>query len=144
MTFEKLKLKTELLTSLKNLKLDTPTEVQEKAIPALLTGKDLIVRSKTGSGKTFAFLLPALNGMTEEKYIQGLILMPTRELADQVAKEARKLNSKLSVVVIYGGVAIQPQIEKLERDAQLVVATPGRMLDHIGRGTVDFSKLKYR
>jgi ATP-dependent RNA helicase DeaD len=143
MTFEKLQLKQELVDSLKALKLEKPTEVQEKAIPELLTGKDLIVRSKTGSGKTFAFLLPALNGITKDKKLQGLILTPTRELADQVAKEAKKLNPKLSVTVIYGGVSINPQIDRLEQGTQLVVATPGRMLDHIGRGTVDFSNLKY-
>ncbi len=143
MKFKELKLKAELLTSIEKLKLEKPTEVQEKAIPILLTGKDLIVRSKTGSGKTFAFLLPVMNSLTNEKKLQALILTPTRELAQQIEEEARKLDRNLKTVTLYGGVSIMPQIDKLDRGAQIAIATPGRVLDHISRDTIDFSSLRY-
>lgn len=142
MKFSELKIKPQLIESLQRLKLDTPTEVQEKAIPLCMKGTDLIVRSKTGSGKTFAFLLPTLERITPDPVIQALILTPTRELAQQVEKEARKLDRNVKTALLYGGVAIGPQIERL-RIAQLVVATPGRVLDHLQRGTIDFDHIRF-
>ena len=139
MKFEELNLKPELVASLKRLGLEEATEVQQKAVPMLMTGKDVVVRSKTGSGKTFAFLLPILQNMSPDKKLQALILTPTRELAGQIEAEVRKLDRTVSTVLLYGGVAINPQIDKLARGAQIVVATPGRVLDHIQRRTVDFS-----
>ena len=143
MKFNELNLKPELLTALQKLKLDTPTEVQEKSIPILLTGKDLAVRSKTGSGKTFAFLLPILQNLSPERKLQAVILAPTRELAQQTDKEARKLAPNIKTVLLYGGVSITPQIDELDRGAQIAVATPGRILDHIARRTIDLSNVRF-
>jgi len=143
MNFSELNLKPQLLEGLKKLRYDKPTEVQEKAIPILLTGKDLIVRSKTGSGKTFAFLLPILQNLSHERMLQALILSPTRELAQQTDKEISKLDPTVKTVLLYGGVGIQPQIDKLERGAQIAVATPGRVLDHLERRTIDFSNIRF-
>lgn len=139
MEFRELTLDNELLHSLKRIGIETPTEVQAEAIPVMLSGKDVIVRAKTGSGKTFAFLLPVLQELTEG--LQALIVVPTRELALQINKEATKL-SRCETVTIYGGVGINPQIDKL-RTAQIAIATPGRLLDHMERGTIDLSQIKY-
>ncbi len=143
MKFSELNLKPEILEALQKLKYDSPTEVQEKAIPLLLQGKDLVVRSKTGSGKTFAFLLPILQNLTPENKLQVLILSPTRELAQQTDKEAHKLMADIKTVLLYGGVSITPQMERLDRGAQIAVATPGRVLDHLARRSVDFSSIKF-
>jgi ATP-dependent RNA helicase DeaD len=143
MKFSELNLKPELLEALQKLKYDIPTEVQEKSIPLLLQGKDLVVRSKTGSGKTFAFLLPILQNLTPENKLQVLILSPTRELAQQTDKEAHKLLPDVKTVLLYGGISITPQMEKLDRGAQIAVATPGRVLDHLARRSVDFSSIKF-
>ncbi len=143
MKFSELNLKPELLASLQKLKYEQPTEVQEKSIPLLLEGKDLVVRSKTGSGKTFAFLLPILQNLSPENVLQALILSPTRELAQQTDKEAHKLVLSTKTVLLYGGVSITPQIERLDRGAQIAVATPGRVLDHMERGTIDFSHIRF-
>ena len=143
MKFSELNLKPELLASLQKLKYEVPTEVQEKSIPLLLQGKDLVVRSKTGSGKTFAFLLPILQNLSPENKLQAIILSPTRELAQQTDKEAHKLIPSSKTVLLYGGVSITPQIDKLDRGAQIAVATPGRVLDHMERGTIDFSNIRF-
>jgi len=143
MKFSELNLKPELLASLQKLKYDIPTEVQEKSIPLLLQGKDLVVRSKTGSGKTFAFLLPILQNLSPENKLQALILSPTRELAQQTDKEAHKLVLSTKTVLLYGGVSITPQIDRLDSGAQIAVATPGRVLDHMERGTIDFSHIRF-
>lgn len=142
MKFSELNLKENLVKALSDLKLETPTEVQEKAIPMVLSGKDVVVRSKTGSGKTFAFALPILNSISPEKKLQALILCPTRELAVQIDAEVRKLSKGVKTVLIYGGVAIGPQMQKLE-GAQLAIATPGRILDHLERGSIDLSFVKF-
>lgn len=143
MKFSELNLKQELLTALQKLKYENPTEVQEKSIPILLQGKDLIVRSKTGSGKTFAFLLPILQNLVPDNKLQALILSPTRELAVQTDKEAHKLALSVKTVLLYGGVSIVPQIERLDRGAQIAIATPGRILDHMQRGTIDLSNVRF-
>ncbi len=143
MKFSELNLKPELLTALQKLKYENPTEVQEKAIPLLLQGKDLVVRSKTGSGKTFAFLLPILQNLTPERKLQALILSPTRELAQQTDKEAHKLLPNAKTVLLYGGVSIAPQMDLLDSGAQIAVATPGRVLDHLARRTIDFSNVRF-
>ncbi|RMD58151.1 DEAD/DEAH box helicase [Candidatus Woesearchaeota archaeon] len=143
MKFEDLKLKDEIVRALERLGFQSPTEVQEKAIPKLLAGRDLIVRSKTGSGKTFAFLLPILNTLSEKRELQAVVLAPTRELAQQIEREIHKINRKVKTVLLYGGVSIGPQMERLDAGAQIAVATPGRILDHMERGTIDFSKVKY-
>jgi ATP-dependent RNA helicase DeaD len=143
MKFSELGLKPEILAGLQKLKYESPTEVQEKSLQPLLQGKDLVVRSKTGSGKTFAFLLPILQNLTPENTLQALILSPTRELAQQTDKEAHKLLPNIKTVLLYGGVSITPQMDKLDRGAQIAVATPGRVLDHMARGTIDFSNIRF-
>jgi len=143
MKFSELNLKENLVKALSDLKLEEATEVQEKAIPLVLSGKDVVVRSKTGSGKTFAFALPIISKLSPEKKLQALILCPTRELAVQIDAEIRKLSKGVKTVLIYGGVAIGPQMQKLEEGAQLAIATPGRILDHLERGSLDLSHVHF-
>lgn len=120
-------------------------QVQQKAIPYLLNGMDLIVQSRTGSGKTGAFLLPLFNILDENlRAPQALILSPTRELARQIHEEFEKLRGdhQFSSVVIYGGVKYEPQIKALRDGAQVVIGTPGRVLDHIQQGRLILDDLK--
>ena len=119
------------------------TEIQEKCIPLIQEGKDVIGLSYTGSGKTAAFGFPALEKVIPGKGLQLLVLVPTRELCNQVAKELRKFTKyrKTNIVEVYGGVSINPQIDHL-RHADAVVGTPGRMLDHLERRTINISSIK--
>ena len=119
------------------------TEIQEKCIPIIRQGKDVIGLSYTGSGKTAAFGFPSLEKVVHGKGIQLLTLVPTRELCNQVAKEFRKFTKyrKTYIVEVYGGVSISPQIEHL-RQADVVVGTPGRLLDHLSRGTLNTNSIK--
>ncbi len=135
MSFETLGLQSSTVHSLKNRGIIEPTPVQTGTIPLLLQGKDVIARAKTGSGKTFAFALPMMERIQPRNEVQALILAPTRELAVQIAKEMHSLNNAVNIVTVYGGVGIQPQIDKLNHWAQIVVATPGRILDHLQRRT---------
>jgi ATP-dependent RNA helicase DeaD len=135
MKFEEMNLKPEFVAALQKEGITEPTKVQSASIPSLLAGKDLIVRSKTGSGKTLAFLLPIMQQLQPEG-LQALILAPTRELAVQIEKEIRKFGKSIKSVTIYGGVSIIPQIDALASGAQIAVGTPGRILDHMERGTM--------
>ncbi len=121
---------------------EEPTEIQVKSIPLVLEGKDVVAESATGSGKTLAFSAGILQSTMPTKGIQALILSPTRELAHQIADEIVKFskNRTLRIALIYGGVSINPQISAL-RKADIVVATPGRLLDHLGRGTINLSRV---
>ncbi|MFA5888068.1 MAG: DEAD/DEAH box helicase [Candidatus Nanoarchaeia archaeon] len=118
------------------------TEIQEKCIPLIQQGKDVIGMSFTGSGKTAAFGFPSLEKITPGKGIQILVLVPTRELCLQIGKEFRKFTKyrHTDIVEVYGGVSIMPQITNL-RHADVVVGTPGRMLDHLSRGTINLSRV---
>jgi len=122
-----------------------PTPIQEKAIPLLLEGKDMVAQAKTGTGKTFAFILPILEKVkSEDPHIQALIISPTRELAIQITTELKKLTEKLSgvhVLAVYGGQDVEQQMRKLKGAIHIVVATPGRLLDHMRRGTIDISNV---
>ena len=121
-------------------KFEAPSEIQEKTIPLILEGKDVIAGSATGSGKTLAFASGIIHHSVKGKGIQALILTPTRELAVQVTKALMKFSKykHLHVLSIYGGVSINPQIDGL-RTADVVVGTPGRLTDHIQRGTINLS-----
>ncbi|MGN7455384.1 DEAD/DEAH box helicase [Paenibacillus pasadenensis] len=122
-----------------------PTPVQETAIPVLLKGKDAIVQAQTGTGKTLAFALPILEGIHSNKsYTQALILTPTRELAIQISGELAKLAPALGVSVLaaYGGQDVESQIRKLKNPPHVVIATPGRLLDHLRRETVTLSSIR--
>jgi len=142
--FTKLGLSKGLTDVLKEFKFKEPSEIQEKAIPVALAGKDIIGGSATGSGKTLAFASPIIENLKSDCNIQALILTPTRELAEQVAKSIRDFgkNKKLNVLAIYGGVSIGPQINKMGM-ADVVVGTPGRILDHINRRTMRLDKVKF-
>jgi ATP-dependent RNA helicase DeaD len=119
--------------------------VQAQAIPYIMAGRNLMVQSHTGSGKTGAFLLPIIEKIDAgKKWCQALVLVPTRELALQVSREAELLTgeSGLRTTVVYGGVKYEPQLEALKAGAQLVVGTPGRILDHLLKGTLALNKLR--
>jgi ATP-dependent RNA helicase DeaD len=143
MNLKEIKLQPELEKAVLDLGFSEFTEIQEKCIPMIQAGKDVIGQSFTGSGKTAAFGFPLLEKITAGHGLQALILVPTRELCNQVSKEMFKFSKykRMHIVEVYGGVSINPQIQFLPR-ADIVVGTPGRMLDHIQRGTINLSKVK--
>lgn len=124
-----------------------PTPIQEKAIPLLMDGKDIIAQSQTGTGKTFAFVLPILEKLDKDNpNIQALIITPTRELALQITNEIQKLIEHIegiNILAVYGGQDVESQLKKLKKNIHIVIGTPGRLLDHIRRETVDFSKAAF-
>ncbi|WP_373044569.1 DEAD/DEAH box helicase [Vulgatibacter sp.] len=141
-TFAELPLSDEIKRSIADRGYTHPTPVQAQAIPKVIEGKDLIVRSKTGTGKTAAFSIPVLERLPAgSRKPLGLVLCPTRELALQVAEEATALgqHKDLRVAAIYGGAPMGAQVKALEDGAELIVGTPGRVYDHIRRGTLDLS-----
>jgi len=147
MTFEQLGLQAELLAAVAAEGYTTPTPIQAKAIPAILEGRDVLGGAQTGTGKTAAFALPILqllNRGGKGRSPRALVLTPTRELAAQVAESVRAYGRNLALrpAVVYGGVGINPQIEQLRRGVDILVATPGRLLDHAGQGTVDLSRVE--
>ncbi|MCC7574017.1 DEAD/DEAH box helicase [Candidatus Woesearchaeota archaeon] len=141
--FNGFNLGSKLLGAIQRLGFEVPTEIQAKSIPLILEGKDVVGESATGSGKTLAFGCGAIECCLPKQGVQALILVPTRELAEQVSKSINDLNvnKRFRILQIYGGVSINPQIDFL-RSSEIVVATPGRLKDHIQRGTIDLSKLK--
>lgn len=141
--FEELGLSRELSDILKSEGIENPTEIQEKAIPLALKGKDIVGASATGSGKTLAFSSPIIEHLKHEKNVQALVLTPTRELAEQVSGLIHKFSNRkgINVVSVYGGVSIENQIRKLG-SADVVVGTPGRILDHMQRGSLRLNKIK--
>jgi ATP-dependent RNA helicase RhlE len=149
MSFEKLGLKAELLSSVKRQGYIVPTPVQAKAIPVILDSRDVLARAQTGTGKTAAFALPMLQLLSRGdnrggRFPRALVLTPTRELAIQVADSFQVYgrNLRLRSTVVYGGVDINPQKEKLRRGVDILVATPGRLLDHAGQRTVNLSHVE--
>jgi ATP-dependent RNA helicase DeaD len=142
--FMKLGINRDLAERLRQDGVSIPTPVQEQSIPIVLSGKDLIAQAQTGTGKTLAFALPMLEKIVPENtYIQGLIVTPTRELALQITAELTKLAEVvgLSVLASYGGQDVERQLRKLKGAVHIVVATPGRLLDHVRRGSVDLSRV---
>lgn len=145
-TFKSYKLKETLLKSLERMGYEIPTPVQSKTLPVLLKNQDLIIQSETGSGKTAAFAIPILHQIDwEEKAPQVLVLTPTRELAQQVSEEMFNIGrlSRIKVVSLFGKTPIRPQMTQLRQRVHVVVGTPGRVFDHIERGTLNLSKIKY-
>lgn len=124
----------------------TPTPIQAQAIPLVLQGHDVVGLAQTGTGKTAAFVLPILHRLMQggRKRVRALVIAPTRELAEQIHAAIGTLGRRtgLKSVTIYGGVGFNPQVDKLKRGAEIVVACPGRLLDHLNRGTVDLSHLE--
>jgi ATP-dependent RNA helicase RhlE len=124
----------------------TPTPIQAQAIPLVMQGHDIVGLAHTGTGKTAAFVLPILHRLMQggRKRVRALVIAPTRELAEQIHEEIGRLGRRtgLKSVTIYGGVGFNPQVDKLKRGAEIVVACPGRLLDHINQGTIDLSSLE--
>ena len=138
-SFEELGLSKELLKAIENLGFEEPSPIQALAIPSLLAGRDVVGQAQTGTGKTAAFGLPLLEKIVPGKTVQALVLCPTRELAIQVAEELGKLaahKKTVSILPIYGGQPIERQFRALSKGAQVVVGTPGRVIDHLQRGTL--------
>jgi len=141
--FKKLGLSQEMISLVEKAKFTEPSEIQTKAIPLIMEGKDIIGGSATGSGKTFAFGAPIIEKIQPNQGLQALILTPTRELAEQITKVLYHFSEhkQLEVIPVYGGVSINPQISHLKY-AEIVVGTPGRILDHLERKTINLSKVK--
>jgi ATP-dependent RNA helicase DeaD len=141
--FSKLGLSEELTEFLTELGINEPTPIQEKAIPIVFEGKDLIGQAQTGTGKTFAFLFPILEKINLElPHTQALVVAPTRELAIQITAEAKRIVSEeFGVLAVYGGQDVEQQARKLKGGAHLIIATPGRLLDHLRRGTINLDKI---
>jgi len=134
-----------LLASLKDMGFESPTGIQAESIPVLLEGRDVVGRARTGSGKTAAFGLPLLQGVldSEKQGVRALVLAPTRELALQVTSALEDMckGGPVRMVTLYGGASYTPQLNALRQGVDVVIATPGRLLDHMEKGTVDLSTL---
>ncbi|MGY6587527.1 MAG: DEAD/DEAH box helicase [Wenzhouxiangella sp.] len=146
MSFDALGLRAELLRAVGQQGYTEPTPIQHKAIPVVLAGKDVMASAQTGTGKTAAFTLPLLQRLSEQggpHRLRALVLTPTRELAAQVHENLRGYARHLQIrsAEIFGGVNINPQITKLQRGVDVLIATPGRLIDHIERGTVDLRQV---
>ncbi|MES9992631.1 MAG: DEAD/DEAH box helicase, partial [Candidatus Thiodiazotropha sp.] len=150
MSFDNLGLSAELLRAIGEQGYSDPTPIQRKAIPAILAGKDIMAAAQTGTGKTAGFTLPLLQQLLNkplsagDRPIRALVLTPTRELAAQVGESIDNYgrHTRLRSTVIFGGVKINPQIEKLRRGVDVLVATPGRLLDHVSQKTLDLSRIE--
>ncbi|MDF2722142.1 MAG: box helicase domain protein [Paenibacillus sp.] len=143
--FNSLGIRPEFQKALAQHGIHVPTPVQEQAIPLLLAGKDVVAQAQTGTGKTLAFVLPIMERIEAKRpFTQALIITPTRELAVQVAKEAQRLATLVGadVQAIYGGTDVDRQNKKLEKAPAIVVGTPGRLLDHLKRGTLSLSGVR--
>jgi ATP-dependent RNA helicase DeaD len=136
----------QLLRALDEMGYEKPTEIQSAVIPVLRTGRDVMGQAQTGTGKTAAFGIPIVESIDPERVgVQALILAPTRELALQITNELRALArfSPVAVATIYGGANMRDQVNALEAGAQIVVGTPGRLLDHMGRGNLRFDGVRW-
>jgi ATP-independent RNA helicase DbpA len=145
-SFDNLSLPPKVLENLTSLGYKYPTPIQEEAIPLILKGKDVIAKAKTGSGKTLAFALPLILKLDDtEHFPQALIIAPTRELSEQIAGECRKLaryKDDVKIITLYGGTSLTKQVASLEKGADVIVGTPGRLLDHFSRETIHLGQIK--
>ncbi len=148
MKFKDLGLCKEILLSINNIGYKEPTEIQKKAIPNILMGRDILGCAQTGTGKTGSFIMPLIeilnSGKSKSRMPRSLVLAPTRELAMQVSEEFNKINKylKLQMVLLIGGISFAEQKNKLEKGVDVLIATPGRLLDHIERGKVIIKDVK--
>ncbi|MDF1653503.1 MAG: DEAD/DEAH box helicase, partial [Coxiellaceae bacterium] len=148
MSFQELGLSQELLAAINDQGYSVPTPVQQKAIPAIIEGRDIIAAAQTGTGKTAGFTLPLLQRLqtkpTEKRRVRALILTPTRELAAQVHESVQTYGKHLpfKAIAVFGGVSINPQISKLRKGTEIVIATPGRLLDLVGQRAIDLSSVE--
>ena len=145
MTFEELGLAAPILQAVKDCGYETPTPIQQQAIPIVLEGKDVIGASQTGTGKSAAFALPLLTRIEANGLPQVLVLEPTRELADQLAESFRAYakHTSIKVALLYGGIGYGKQTEELQKGAEIIVATPGRLIDHFYRGNMKFKHIRH-
>lgn len=143
--FSEMNLKPEVVEALRRMGFTTATEVQERVIPEAVQGKDLIVRAKTGTGKTFAFLVPIMQRSIEGKLPEVLIIVPTRELALQIYGVAAKLRPEMrdSITVVYGGASINNQMQSLSRNPDLIIGTPGRIIDLFERRSLLLGAIRF-
>ncbi len=143
--FEELGIKKSILDGLRDINFQETFPIQAAAIPVLLSGQDVIGQAHTGTGKTAAFSLPILQNIIPKGGIQVLILAPTRELAIQISGEMNKFAKYTGIrnVTIYGGQSINVQFRDLEKGVEIVVATPGRLIDHLKRGSIELNDVKY-
>jgi len=141
--FNQLGIRQELLDAIEDLGFKTPFPIQEAVIPVLLTGRDVIGQAHTGTGKTGAYSISMLNQITPKNGIQGLIIAPTRELAVQITEEIKKFAkyTDIKAVSVYGGQSMGIQLGALSRGVEIVVATPGRLIDHLKRGSIDLKNV---
>jgi ATP-dependent RNA helicase RhlE len=146
LNFESLQLHPKVAAGVKAQGFTSPTPIQEQAIPHLIEGRDLLGLAQTGTGKTAAFALPILQRLMKGQrgVVRALIVAPTRELAEQICDSFYALGRKtgLKTITVYGGVGITPQIQKLRQGCDIVVACPGRLLDHLQRGTISLKKVE--
>ena len=144
-TFEELEINEDIMRSVKELGFTTPFPIQAEAIPVLLRGTDVIGQAHTGTGKTATFGIPMLQNIIKGGGIQGLIIAPTRELAIQISDELKKIGkyTKLKAVTVYGGQGIGVQLDALRRKPEIVVATPGRLIDHLNQGSIRTDDIKH-
>ena len=144
--FEDLPISDEIKRSVAELGFEEPSPIQAQSIPVILTGKDVIGQAQTGTGKTAAFSIPVLDMVDpNKKSVQAIVLCPTRELAIQVSSEMRKLGkykSGIKTLPVYGGQPIDRQIKSLKSGVQVVIGTPGRVIDHINRRTLKMDEVK--
>jgi len=144
--FEEYNLSSEIIEALTMLGYMAPTQIQERVIPYALENRDIVAKSKTGSGKTAAFAIPLCEMVDwDENSPQALVLEPTRELTNQVREEIFNIGRKkrLKVPAVFGGFPIDKQVLTLKQKSHIVVGTPGRVLDHLSRGTLKIEKVKY-
>ena len=146
MLFSDLNLNAPLLNALTDMGLTTPTTIQEKVFPVMMAGRDICGIAQTGTGKTYAYLLPCLRQwkFTKEKNPTVLVVVPTRELVIQVVEEVKKLSAYMPyrVLGVFGGVNMKPQIEAVEEGVDMVVATPGRLMDLVYQGCLRLKSIK--
>ena len=144
-TFDELKVKETILKGIQELGFNVPFPIQAQTIPILLDGNDVIGQAHTGTGKTAAFGIPMLEHILNNGGIQGLIIAPTRELAIQITAELRKVGkfTGIKIATVYGGQGMGIQLDALRNKPEVVVATPGRLIDHINRGTVKLNNIKF-
>ena len=142
-TFEDLNLE-KILSALKDMGFEEPSPIQKGAIPLALEGDDIIGQAQTGTGKTAAFGIPIIQSIDEKnRHVQALVMSPTRELCIQVAEEISKIGrlKRVHVLPVYGGQPIERQIRSLKHGVQVVIGTPGRLLDHLRRGTISLDHI---
>ncbi len=144
-TFDELKVKKPILDALKEIGFKEAFPIQVAAIPALTSGRDVVGQAHTGTGKTAAFAISMLQAITPKQGIQGLVVAPTRELAMQITEEIRKLAkfTGIKATTVYGGQGMGLQFDQLKKNPEIIVATPGRLIDHLKRGSIKLNQVAH-